>query len=87
MGTERTQTPNANCSGSVRTRNEDKKRPDVFKDADFNRGMVYRVYSGTMIVTIYRFTGIQVHRVYRESTGSTVRYTGLQVYRESTDSI
>ena len=29
------------------------------------RGVVYRVYSGTMIVTVYRYTGIQVYRVYR----------------------
>ena len=50
-------------------------------------GVVYRVYSGTMIVTVYRYTGIQVYKVYRESTGSTIRYTGLQVHRESTDSI
>ena len=28
-------------------------------------GMVYRVYSGTMIVTIYWYTGIQVWMVYR----------------------
>ena len=41
--------------------------------------MVYRVCSGTMIVTVYRYTGILVYRVYRESTGTTVRYTGLQV--------
>ena len=51
------------------------------------RGMVYRVYSGTMIVTVYRYTGIQVYRVYKECAGSTVRYTGLQVYKESTNSI
>ena len=49
--------------------------------------MVYSVYSGTMIVTVYRYTGIQVYRVYRESTGSTVWYSGLEVYKESTDSI
>ena len=51
------------------------------------REMVHRFYSGTMIVMVYWYTGIQVYRVYRESTGSTVRYTGPQAYRESTDSI
>ena len=49
--------------------------------------MVYRVYSGTMIVTVYLYTGLQVYSVYRESTGSTVWFTRLQVYKESTDSI
>ena len=35
LATKRTQTPNTNCGGSVRNRNDDKKRPNVFKDAFF----------------------------------------------------
>ena len=35
LATERTQTANTNCSGSVRTRNDDRRRPDFFKDAVF----------------------------------------------------
>ena len=53
--------------------------------------MVYRVYSGTMIVTAYRYTGIQVYRVYRWSTEvyrSVYRSAGLQrVYRKYTGTI
>ena len=33
LGTERTQTPNTKCGGSVRTRNDDRKRPDFFIEA------------------------------------------------------
>ena len=36
LATERTQTPNTNCGGSVRTRNDDKKMPDVFNHAVFH---------------------------------------------------
>ena len=35
LATERTQTSNTNCDGSVRTSNDDRKRPDVFKHAIF----------------------------------------------------
>ena len=35
LGTERTQTPNTNCGGSTRTRNDDRKRPHVFKHTFF----------------------------------------------------
>ena len=31
MATERTQTPNTNCDGSVRASSDNKKMPDVFK--------------------------------------------------------
>ena len=31
LGTERTQTPTTICGGSTRTRNDDRRRPDVFK--------------------------------------------------------
>ena len=37
LGTERTQTPNWNCGGSMRTRNDDRQRPDLFKDTFFLR--------------------------------------------------
>ena len=33
LATEPTQTPNTNCDGSVRTSNDDRKLPDVFKHA------------------------------------------------------
>ena len=35
LATERTQTPNTNCDGSMRTSNDDKKKPDVFKHGAF----------------------------------------------------
>ena len=34
LGTERTQTPNTNCGGSMRARN-DRQRPDLFKETFF----------------------------------------------------
>ena len=40
-----------------------------------------------MIVTGNRDIGLQVYRVYRQSIGSILPYTGLQVYRESTERI
>ena len=35
LGMERTQTPNTICGGSTRTRNDDRKRPYVFKHTFF----------------------------------------------------
>ena len=35
LAAERTQTPNTNWDGSVRTSNGDRKKPDVFKHAVF----------------------------------------------------
>ena len=35
LATERTQTPNTNCNGSVRTSSDDRKMPNVFKHSVF----------------------------------------------------
>ena len=51
--------------------------PPILHPGEPPRGMVYRVYSGTMIVTVYRYTGIQVQIVFRGLQD------GIQVYRST----